>query len=64
MPRQGGIQDSMNRFLAQYLPMLYQQRQREGFTEFSNQAYLERYLKQLEAQEGVAGRGRQDALQK
>ncbi|HEC62490.1 MAG TPA: hypothetical protein ENI27_09615 [bacterium] len=64
MPRQGGIQDRMNRFLAQYLPMLYQQRQREGFTEFSNQAYLERYLKQLEAQEGVAGRGRQDALQK
>lgn len=64
MAKQGGIQEKMNRFLQQYLPLLFQQQQREGFTEFSNKAYLERYLKQLEAQEGVAGRGRQDALQK
>lgn len=52
MPKRGGIQDKMNRFLAQYLPMLFQQRQREGYIDYSQQAYLDRFMKQMEAQEG------------
>ncbi len=52
MPRQGGIADSMNRFLSQYLPMLYQQRSREGYVDYSQKAYLDRFIQQLEAREG------------
>ncbi len=51
MPKQGGIQESMNRFLAQYLPMLFQQRQREGYVDYSQQAYLKRFMQQLEESE-------------
>lgn len=47
MPKQGGIQEKMNRFLSQYLPMLFQMQQRKGFVDYSQEAYLKRRLEEM-----------------
>ena len=55
---QGNIQESMNRFLTQYLPMLvkqqqqrsnwdYQQEQRKEYSDYSMEGYLKRQLEQM-----------------